>query len=67
MHELSVCDLQSHKDERLFTQALLLAPQDSGYYIRTDSLHVLSRSPTGAPLVEALKPMTGSAWVSGTS
>lgn len=36
---------KSQKDERLFTQALLLAPQDNGYYIRTDTLHVLNHGP----------------------
>lgn len=37
---------KSQKDERLFTQALLLAPQDNGFYIRTDTLHVLNHGPT---------------------
>lgn len=39
---------KSQKDERLFTQALLLAPQDNGFYIRTDTLHVLNHGPTAA-------------------
>lgn len=39
---------KSQKDERLFTQALLLAPQDNGFYIRTDTLHVLNHGPTSS-------------------
>eukprot|EP00210_Caulerpa_lentillifera_P006006 g5740.t1 len=50
---------KSQKDERLFTQALLLAPQDNGYYIRTDTLQVLRRLPSGA-LIESDSKQTSS-------
>eukprot|EP00210_Caulerpa_lentillifera_P007323 g6999.t1 len=53
---------KSHKDERLFTQALLLAPQDNGYFIRTDSLHVLSRGPSDSASGEESRQPTGFVW-----
>jgi len=47
---------KSQKDERLFTQALLLAPQDNGFYIRTDTLHVLNHGPTASAATDLQSP-----------
>lgn len=41
-------------EERIFTQALLLMPQENGYFIRTDTVHVLGKAQT-LPIMEGFE------------
>lgn len=42
---------KSFDEERVFTQALLLSPQENGFYIRTDTVHVLGKSQS-SPMIQ---------------